>query len=135
MYRDPKELKVFAVADGLAFELHQAGRPWAREVHGHLLERLHRAVLAPALHILDACRQPGTEAFTGGLQSAQRAAEEARYLLDLGQRVGLLAEEEAKALEDRALHLVKSLAWLIRYQRERDQKRAEAMVAAEGDLD
>lgn len=129
MYRDPKDLKVFAVADGLACDLHDAGRPWAREVHGHLLERLHRAVLAPALHILEACRQPATEGFTSGLQSAQRAAEEARYLLDLGQRVGLLSEEEAKGLEDRALHLVKSLAWLLRYQRERDQRRAEALEA------
>ncbi len=92
-------------------------------------------MLAPALHILDACRQPATEAFTAGLQAAQRAAEEARYLLDLGQRVGLLSEAEAKGLEDHALHLVKSLAWLIRYQREREQKRAEAMAASDGDLD
>ncbi|MBK8727733.1 MAG: four helix bundle protein [Holophagaceae bacterium] len=125
MYRDPKELKVFAVADGLAFELHQAGRHWAREEFGSLVAVLQRAALAPVLHILEACRQPRDEGFTTGLRAAKRSAEETRYLVDLGLRVGLLPEPEAKALEEQALHLVKSLAWLLRFQKERELRKAE----------
>jgi len=126
MFRDPKDLKVFAVADGLAFDLHQAVQHLEPRPHGSLLALLQRAALAPVLHILEACRQPKDEAFTLGLRAAQRSAEETRYLVDLGHRVGLLPEDQAQALQEQALHLVKSLAWLLRFQKERELRKAEA---------
>ena len=117
------------MADGLAFDLHQAVQHLEPRPHGSLLDLLQRAALAPVLHILEACRQPKDEAFSLGLRAAQRSAEETRYLVDLGHRVGLLPEDQAHALEGQALHLVKSLAWLLRFQKERELRKAEAAEA------
>jgi four helix bundle protein len=113
MFHDPAKLKVFALADGLAEDIHRATASAPPEERQGLVAQLRRASLVAPLAILEGCAQWSEEDFARRMAQARAAAAELRYLSGLARRLGLL---EA-AYEERALHLLKSLQLFLKAHR------------------
>lgn len=120
MFRDPAKLKIFALADGLAEEIHRAAGAQASE-RAPLAAQLCRASLVAPLAILEGCAQWADEDFLRRLGQARAAAAELRYLLGLARRVGLL-DAAGAALEEKALHLLKAVQLFIKAQKAQGRK-------------
>lgn len=124
MIREPESLKVYALADALALDIHRSTTTLPeleRQIFG---AQLRGASLAAPLHIRAGCAQTTAEDFLMELEQAASAASQCHYLLTLARRVGMLPEDTCAALEERFLHLVRSLLLLMKAERGRQRTRA-----------
>ncbi len=129
MIREPENLKVYALADTLALDIHRAttGLPeLERLIFG---AQLRGAALAAPLHIRAGCAKPAPENFMMDLEEAASAAAQCHYLLTLARRVEMLPVDQCATLEEQALHLVRSLLMLMKAERIRQRTRPVKAVA------
>ena len=133
MIREPESLKVHALADALALDIHRVTTTLPdleRMIFG---AQLRGAALAAPLHIRSGCAKPAAEDFMMELEAAASAAAQCHYLLTLARRVGMLPEVNCAGLEEQALHLVRSLLMLMKAERSRQRTRAMNAVPAAND--
>ncbi len=124
MIREPESLKVHALADALALDIHRVTTTLPdleRLIFG---AQLRGASLAAPLHIRAGCAKPAAQDFLAELGEAASAAAQCHYLLTLARRVGMLPEPTCATLEEQALHLVRSLLLLMKAERGRQRTRA-----------
>lgn len=124
MIREPESLKVHALADALALDIHRITTTLPELERMIFGAQLRRASLAATLHIRAGCTKPAAEDFLMELEEAASAAAQCHYLLTLARRVGMLPEAGCGALEEKALHLVRSLLLLMKAERGRQRTRA-----------
>ncbi|MBL0211706.1 MAG: four helix bundle protein [Holophagaceae bacterium] len=124
MIREPESLKVHALADALALDIHRATTSLPELERLIFGAQLRGASLAALLHIRAGCAKPAAEAFLSELEESASAAAQCHYLLTLARRVGMLPEAECGKLEEQALHLVRSLLMLMKAERSRQRNRA-----------
>jgi len=124
MIREPQSLKVHALADELALEIHRVTTTLPALERLIFGAQLRGTALAALLHIRAGCAKPTAEAFLTGLEESASAAAQCHYLLTLARRVGMLPESNCNGLEEQALHLVRSLLMLMKAERGRQRTRA-----------
>ncbi|MBL0311640.1 MAG: four helix bundle protein [Holophagaceae bacterium] len=124
MIREPESLKVYALADSLALEIHRATTNLPELERLIFGAQLRGAALAAPLHIRAGCAKPAAEGFLMELEEAASAAAQCHYLLTLARRVEMLPPADCAALEEQALHLVRSLLMLMKAERVRQRTRS-----------
>lgn len=128
MIREPESLKVYALADALALDIHLVTATLPELERLIFGAQLRGAALAAPLHIRAGCAKSAAEGFLMELEAAASAAAQCHYLLTLARRVGMLPEATCATLEEQALHLVRSLLLLMKA--ERGRQRVRGMNAA-----
>ena len=130
MIRVPESLTVHTLADTLALDIHRVTTTLPELERLIFGAQLRGASLAATLHIRAGCAKPAAEDFLMELEEAASAAAQCHYLLTLARRVAMLPEATCAALEEQALHLVRSLLMLMKAERSRQRTRAINAVPA-----
>ena len=113
MSRDHRKLRVFQRADGLVLAVYRATRQFPAEERFGLQAQIRRAAVSAAANIVEGSARRTAAEYVNFLNIASGSAAEARYLIDLASRLGMLLEDEATALEGGYRELSASLCALI----------------------
>ncbi|MCC6521815.1 MAG: four helix bundle protein [Polyangiaceae bacterium] len=114
MSRDHRKLKVFEMADGLVLEVYRRTRDFPVEERYGLQAQIRRAAVSIPTNIVEGCARRTTRDYVQFLVIALGSASEARYLIALAARLGILAASHRDELEQRYDELVRALEGLIR---------------------
>ncbi|HET8714519.1 MAG TPA: four helix bundle protein [Holophagaceae bacterium] len=113
MTRNPKELRVFDMADGLVLSVYQATGSFPPEERFGLQSQIRRAATSIPANIVEGCARRSEKEYVHHLVIALGSASELRYFLDLSQRLGFLESQEAAMLDERCSDLLKALQRLV----------------------
>jgi four helix bundle protein len=113
MSRDHRKLRVFQRADALVLAVYRATRQFPAEERFGLQAQIRRAAVSAAANIVEGSARRTLAEYVNFLNIAAGSAAEARYLLDLASRLGMLLEHEANALEGGYRELSASLCALM----------------------
>jgi four helix bundle protein len=113
MSRDPRKLRVFALADGLTIDVYRATRSFPPEERFGLQSQLRRATVSVATNIVEGSARRTLRDYLHYLTIALGSGSEARYLLGIASRLGYLDQQTGEALTCRFTELVRSLQTLI----------------------
>ena len=107
------------LADGLAIELYRATTGFPHEERFGLQAQLRCAAVSIPTNIVEGCARTTTAEYCRFLNVAIGSAAEVRYLIDLSDRLRMLASDDAGRLQERYDHLVRSLKRLLFTMQER----------------
>jgi four helix bundle protein len=93
MARDPRKLRVFAVADALVIDVYRVTAAFPSEHRYELCSQLRRAAISTAANIVEGCARRTSREYVHSLNIATGSAAEAEYLLDVAFRLGLVPTE------------------------------------------
>ena len=113
MNRDHRKLRVFEMADGLVVDVYRSTRSFPMEERFGLQSQIRRATVSVPTNIVEGCARKSMKDYLHFMNIALASASEVRYLLQLSQRLGFLADTDAAGLERRFEALVRSLHNLI----------------------
>lgn len=116
--RDYRKLNVFTLADELVADVYVATRRFPPEERIGLQAQLRKAAVMVPASIVVGCERASESEYIHYSGVALASASEARYLLSVASRLGYLAEEGVRELEERYGRLVGGLNKLIRATRE-----------------
>ena len=119
MSRDPRQLRVFVLADERVVEVYAWTRPLAAEARYGLTAQIRRASVSAPTNIVEGCARRSTRDYLHFVGIALGSASEARYLITLGRRLWPLSDDGTK-LEARYDELVRALQKLVDSLREED---------------
>ena len=124
MSRDHTKLRVFHLADDLAFDIYKATKKFPREERFALQSQIRRAGLSVPSNIVEGCARLTQRAYCNFCDIALGSACEARYLIEFSWRLEYFDEATYKRLHQQADALVKSLSRLVGVldQRRRDRR-------------
>ncbi len=120
MARDYRKLKVFSLADELVSEVYVATRRFPPEERIGLQAQVRKAAVAVPSSIIAGCERSSESEYVHYSAVAMASASETRYLLQLASRLGYLAEESCRDLEERYSRLIGGLYKLIQAVRDRE---------------
>jgi four helix bundle protein len=112
--RDHRKLRVFVLADGLVTEIYRATGDFPAAERFALQSQLRRAAVSVASNIVEGSARRTTRDYLNFLNVAAGSAAEARYLIELSHRLGLLPETESQRLCAKYTELAAGLQALIR---------------------
>jgi four helix bundle protein len=133
MARDFRKLKVFALADELVADVYVASRRFPPEERIGLQAQLRRAAVAVPSNIVVGCERSSDSEYVHFSGAALANASEARYLLRLANRLGYLADESFREIEERYGRLVGGLHKLIQATRDGDGGKGRSRPAGSKD--
>ena len=113
MARDHRKLDVFHLADRAVIDVYPATSRFPDEERYGLVKQIRRAAVSVPCNIVEGCARRGEAEYLHFLHIAAGSANEARYLLDLSQRLGLLSAAQLKPLCERYTQLIAKLQALI----------------------
>jgi four helix bundle protein len=113
MSRDHRKLRVFEMADSLVLDVYQRTRELPVEERYGLQAQIRRAAVSVPTNIVEGCTRRTTRDYLQFLVIALGSASEARYLIGLAARLGILAASHREQLEPRYDELVRALEGLI----------------------
>ena len=113
MNRDHRKLRVFELADGLVVDVYRSTRSFPMEERFALQSQIRRAAVSVPTNIVEGCARKSMKDYLHFMNIALASASEVRYLLQLSQRLGFLADTDAAGLERRFEELIRSLHNLI----------------------
>ena len=113
MSRDPRKLRVFLLADALVVDVYKATRVFPAEERFLLAAQTRRAALSVATNIVEGCARRRTKEYLNFLNIAAGSSAEARYLLDVAFRLGMMRGEVNTQLSSGYTELFKGLQKLI----------------------
>lgn len=116
--RDYRKLNVFTLADELVADVYVATRRFPPEERIGLQAQLRKAAVAVPSSIVVGCERASESEYIHYTGVALSSASEARYLLSVASRLGYLAEEGCRELEERYGRLIGGLYKLIQATRE-----------------
>lgn len=116
--RDYRKLKVFALADELVADVYVATRRFPPEERIGLQAQLRKAAVAVPSNIVVGCERSSESEYVHFSGVALASASEARYLLHVASRLGYLAEDSCREMDERYGRLVGGLYKLIQATRE-----------------
>jgi four helix bundle protein len=114
MARDPRKLRVFALADALVPDIYQATKGFPSEERYGLVAQMRRAAVSIATNIVEGCARRTTKDYLNFLTVANGSAYELTYLLGLSTRLGMLAEQASESLSTRSGEIAAGLTALIK---------------------
>jgi four helix bundle protein len=90
MSRDPRKLRVFALADALVIRIYQASNDFPRDERYGLQSQIRRSAVSVPCNIVEGSARSGQRQYVQFLNIALGSAYEARYLVGLCSRLSLL---------------------------------------------
>jgi four helix bundle protein len=114
MSRDPRKLRVFALADDLIIDVYRATASFPDDERFGLRSQLRRAALSVACNIVEGSARRTTRDYVHFLNIATGSTAEARYLVDISFRLQLLAAAAHSTLSSRYTELLKGLQKMTR---------------------
>ena len=113
MPRDPRNLRVFAIADSLVPRVYEHTRSFPGDERFGLTAQMRRAAVSIAANIVEGCGRTKTQDYLRFLTIANGSAYELGYLVGLSARLGMLSRPDADTLSRQAGHIAASLTALI----------------------
>jgi four helix bundle protein len=113
MSRDPRNLKVFRIADELVTDVYQCTRDFPVEERYALQAQVRRAAVSVPTNIVEGSARQTSRDYVHFLTVARASASEVRYLLTLSRRLGFVASADAERLEQRYSQLLRGLQSLV----------------------
>ena len=113
MARDPRKLRVFALADTLVPDIYLTTRDFPGDERYGLVSQMRRAAESIPTNIVEGCARRGLKEYLNFLNVANGSAHELGYLVRLSTRLGLIASSTSAPLADRCDHIAASLTALI----------------------
>jgi four helix bundle protein len=113
MSRDPRKLRVFIKADGLAIRIYQATNDFPREERYGLQSQIRRAAVSVACNIVEGSARSGHRGYLHFLNTALASAYETRYLVDLCARLSFLPLDRSRELATEYDQLCRGVQMLI----------------------
>jgi len=101
------------MADPLIDDIYRASAQFPAAERYGLQSQLRRAAVSAASNIVEACARRTTGEYVNLLSVAAGSASEARYLVEVSQRLGFLSDTSQSSLIDRYTELLKGLHKLI----------------------
>jgi four helix bundle protein len=113
MSRDHRKLRVFDQADALLTAVYRATLAFPAEERYVLQAQLRRAAISAATNIVEGCARRTTREYVQFLNVANGSTAEARYLVSVAHRLGLVTDGVEMELVDGYTELTKGLQKLI----------------------
>lgn len=113
MTRNPADLRVFGLADGLVVSVYRATQGFPPEERYGLQSQIRRAATSIPGNIVEGCARRSEKEYVHHLVIALGSASELRYFLNLSFRLGLLPESDAKSFDATCAELLKALQRLV----------------------
>ena len=113
MARDHRKLRVFQQADALLLEVYRATASFPLEERYVLQAQIRRAAISAATNIVEGCARRTTREYLQFLNVANGSTAEARYLVDVADRLGFMPADIKDRLVERYTELTKGLQKLI----------------------
>ncbi|HJN44065.1 MAG: four helix bundle protein [Vicinamibacterales bacterium] len=113
MSRDPRKLRVFGLADTLVVDVYRATRPFPTDERYGLQAQIRRAAVSTVANIVEGSAMRTTKEYRRFLNVSLGSAAEARYLVDLAERLSYVPEPTRDGLVARFTVLMKCLQNLI----------------------
>ena len=126
MARDHTKLRVFHLADALAFDIYQATKAFPADERYELTRQIRRAALSVPTNIVEGCARLTEKAYCNFCDIALGSACETKYLLEFSKRLGYLKNGAYKTLHEQADAVVRSLSRLVAVL---DKKRRDKRIA------
>lgn len=114
MARDPRKLRVFALADALVADIYEATQDFPVDERYGLVAQLRRAAVSIPSNIVEGCARRTTKEYLHFVNMANGSAYELTYLLDLSIRLRLLPTPSSRSLSERSGEIAAGLTALIR---------------------
>ena len=112
--RDPRNLRVFALADDLVIDIYRATATFPDDERFGLRSQLRRSAISAACNIVEGSARRTTGDYVHFLNVATGSAAETRYLLDLAARLQFVTLNVSQELRTRSTELLKGLQKLVR---------------------
>jgi four helix bundle protein len=113
MPRDPRKLRVFALANSLVPAIYEHTRSFPADERFGLVVQMRRAAVSIPANTVEGCGRRKTQDYLRFLSIANGSAYELGYLAGLSARLGMMAPDDADALSSQAGHIAASLTALI----------------------
>jgi len=113
MSRDHRNLRVFALADGLVTKIYPLTQHFPATERFGLQMQVRRAAVSAACNIVEGCARRSTNEYLNFLNIAAGSASEARYLVEISCRLGFIGKEEGQAATAQYTELAAGLEALI----------------------
>ena len=126
MARDHNKLRVFHLADALAFDIYQATKAFPADERYELTRQIRRAALSVPTNLVEGCARLTQKAYCNFCDIALGSACETKYLLEFSKRLGYLKNGKYNTLHDQADKVVRSLSRLVGAL---DEKRRDRRLA------
>ncbi len=114
MSRDYRKLLVLQLADNLVVRLYRATATFPAEERFGLRSQVRRAAVSAATNIVEGTARRSLSEYLSFLNIATGSAAEARYLIDLAERLGFMTPEAAADLGPGYERLVAHLLALVK---------------------
>ncbi|HJU83766.1 MAG TPA: four helix bundle protein [Holophagaceae bacterium] len=113
MTRDPKDLRVFQMADQLVESVYRATRGFPAEERFGLQSQIRRAAVSVPGNIVEGCARRSEKEYLHFLVIALGSASELKYFLGLSCRLGFLPKGDADPLDQTCADLLRALQKLV----------------------
>ena len=113
MARNHRKLDVFVAADSLVVDIYRMTDGFPDSERFGLQSQIRRATVSAAVNIVEGCGRRTQKDYVSFLSIALGSAMEARYLIEVAERLGYIKSEEREKVEPRMRTLVRGLERLV----------------------
>jgi four helix bundle protein len=113
MSRDPRQLKVFIMADALVLDVYAVTRQMPIEERFALQSQIRRAAVSVPTNIVEGCARRSQRDYLKFLDIALSSASEARYLVSVATRLQFIETDAANRLSGAFSEVIRYLQGLV----------------------